>query len=152
MIFIKSKKLVPKVSMSDHNRLYFNTILCDIDKFQDLIPNKRGLGILKKMMREAANNEIASSEDAEYVRRIANHIFPYSYDCRVPYDKLCDALDVADKNGWHLRFALDVEFYNKEASEEYLMEHPDLPWYEKRKVGTCASQCDGWSYHIEFEK
>ena len=143
---------VQNLSMPDPNRLYFNTILCDIEKFQDMIPNKRGLSILKKMMQDAANNEITSSDDAKYAREIADHIFPYSYDCRIPYDKLCDALDEADKNGCHLRFLLDVEFYNKEASEEYLREHPDLPWYEKRKIGSCASQCDGWSYHIEFER
>lgn len=133
-------------------RLYFNSILIDIKKFKDMIPNKPGLEILVNMMIKAANNEFESEDEKKYIKSIGEHIYPYSYDSRVPYDKLCEALDLADRNNWRIRFVLDVEFFNKEATEEYLRQHPELPWYEKRKVGSCVTQCDGWSYHIEFDK
>ena len=131
---------------------YYGAIFRDIERYRDLIPNKHGLEILIDMMKRACEDKIDSEEEKEYIRSIADQVFPYNYDCNIPYDKLCEALDVADKNGWRLKFALDVEFYSEEATEEYLRAHPDLPWYERRIVGSRRQQCDGWSSHIEFEK
>ncbi len=141
-----------KPLFQEQKKWIFQDILEDIDRIRPKISHKKGLDILTTMMQQAMENTLPSTSKEEYVYGIAEHINPYSYERRIPYETLCTALETAERKGWRLRFELDPEYLSEEEAAIYLQTHPKLTWNDRIAVGSRRDQNDGWSYHIEFDK
>lgn len=98
-------------------------------KYMDKYKHQRGKEIFEEYKRLLHSPDISEDERA-YYNDIINVVDWYSYDVSISKDKMFAALEKAERQGKRVKIVPDDDFL---------------------EGGARHGQCDGWTYHIEFE-
>lgn len=106
----------------------------------------RGKEILLEYFQNYATGKYSKRFD-EYVGTIIDAVSINCFTVPIPVWRMCQALEVAEKRNKRISIQPAPEFLSGKAAKEYIRKHPKYP---AERVGIRSTQCDGWSYRIEY--